>query len=100
MLSASAVDAMLKEKGYKEGSLYGRIDKAADDHLITKEMAEWAHAVRLKANDERHADDHADLPTEEEARRSVEFVQALAKFLFELPAMVAAGIKRANESAT
>ena len=39
MLAASAVDAMLKGKGLKEGSLYSRIDKAATDHLITKEMA-------------------------------------------------------------
>jgi hypothetical protein len=39
MLSASAVDAMLKVKGYKSGSLYSRIDKAAEDHMITSEMA-------------------------------------------------------------
>src|SRR5690606_25126268 len=47
MLSASSIDAMLKVKGYKDGSLYKRIEKAAEDHLITKEMAKWAHQVRL-----------------------------------------------------
>lgn len=31
MLAASAVDSMLKAKGYVEGSLYARIDKAAAD---------------------------------------------------------------------
>jgi len=51
MLAASAVDAMLKEKGYKDGSLYKRIEQAAGDHLITAEMASWAHEVRLDAND-------------------------------------------------
>ena len=56
MLSASSIDAMLKSKGYKKGNLYKRIEKAAEDHLITSEMAKWAHQVRLGANDERHAD--------------------------------------------
>jgi Domain of unknown function (DUF4145) len=55
MLAASAVDAMLKHKNYTVGSLKDRIDKAANDHLITSEMAAWAHEIRLDANDERHA---------------------------------------------
>src|SRR5712691_7102676 len=63
MLAASSVDAMLKAKGYKEGSLYTRINKAAEDHLITDGMAKWAHDIRLDANDQRHADDNAQLPT-------------------------------------
>jgi hypothetical protein len=41
MLCASAVDAMLKEKGYEEGTLNQRIDKAVEDHLLTKEMGTW-----------------------------------------------------------
>lgn len=40
MLTASAVDAMLKDKGYKDGSLYARIDAAAKDNIITK-VREW-----------------------------------------------------------
>jgi len=91
MLAASSVDAMLKEKGLKTGSLYARIGEAATSHLITAEMAEWAHEVRLDANDQRHADDNATLPTPEEAKKTIEFVQALAQFLFVLPAMVTRG---------
>lgn len=92
MLTASAVDSMLKSKGYTEGSLYSRIDKAASDHVITEEMSKWAHAVRLDANDQRHADDSASLPTEADARRSIDFASALALFLFTLPARVAKGL--------
>ena len=55
MLSASAVDAMLKDKEYSDGSLYSRIEAAATDHVITNEMATWAHEIRLDSNDERHA---------------------------------------------
>jgi hypothetical protein len=96
MLSASSVDAMLKEKGYREGSLYSRINKAAEYHLITKEMAEWAHEVRLDANDQRHADESASLPTEKEAQITIDFTLALAQFLFVMPSRVQQGIEKAK----
>lgn len=92
MLTASAVDAMLKAKGYTDGSLYTRIDKAAADHLITEDMAKWAHAVRLDANDQRHADATSSLPTEPDAKRCIDFASALALFLFTLPARVSKGL--------
>lgn len=93
MLTASAVDAMLKDKGYKDGSLNSRIDLAARDHLITAEMAAWAHEVRLDANDQRHADEGAALPSETDAAKAIEFASALAQFLYVLPARVERGRK-------
>ena len=95
MLAASAVDAMLKDKGYNEGSLYSRINEAKDDHLITEGMAAWAHNIRLDANDQRHADQGAGLPKQEDASRCLEFAQALGQFLYVLPARVERGL---NES--
>lgn len=97
MLSASSVDAMLKAKNYREGSLYSRIDKAAEDHLITAEMAQWAHHVRLEANEERHADDNYIMPNEQDASRVLDFTLALAEFLFVLPSKVAKGIEDTKE---
>lgn len=91
MLSASAVDAMLKEKGLKDGNLYRRIGEAAEKHFITAEMAQWAHEVRLEANDQRHADEEAALPDEADARRVIRFALALAQFLFVLPDQIARG---------
>ncbi len=93
MLAASAVDAMLKLRGYTESSLYTRIEKAAEDHLLTKEMAEWAHAVRLDANDQRHADESALLPSSADAKRVLEFATALGEFLFVLPTRIQRGIR-------
>jgi len=93
MLTASALDAMLKDKGYKDGSLNDRIDEAAKDHLITAEMAAWAHEVRLDANDQRHADEAAALPNAADAKKTVEFAEALAHFLYVLPARVERGRK-------
>jgi hypothetical protein len=50
VMAGSAVDAMLKHHGYKDGSLYKRIDEALADNLLTKGMADWAHEVRLGSN--------------------------------------------------
>jgi len=97
MLTASAVDAMLKHRGYTEGSLYSRIEKAADQHLITQDMAEWAHEVRLDANDQRHADLTAPLPTEQDAKRSIDFAMTLAQILFVLPARAKRGREMAAD---
>lgn len=94
MLAASAVDAMLKDKGYKDGHLHPRIEQAAKDHLITEEMARWAHKVRLGANEQRHADESAQLPTPEEAQMSVEFALALGEFMFVLPERVRRGLNQ------
>ena len=96
ILAASAVDALLKAKGYAEGRLYDRINRAAGEHVITQDMAAWAHQVRLEANDPRHADISRPHTTEEQAKQTLEFAQALAQFLFVLPARVARGMRAAG----
>lgn len=93
MLAASAVDAMLKAKGLRKGKLAQRIDRAAARHLITEDMAKWAHRVRLDANEPRHADEKRPLPSVDDGRRSLDFALALAQFLFVLPARVEEGLK-------
>jgi len=94
MLCASAVDAMLKDKEYIEGKLYTRIKQAVEGHLITPEMETWAHQIRLDANDQRHADENAGLPTQDDAKRSLDFALAFAEYLFVLPAKVTRGLER------
>ena len=96
MLAASAVDSMLKLKDYTDGSLDSRIKRAAHDHLITDDMAKWAHDVRLEANEQRHANEGAELPGPEDAKRAIEFALALAQFLFVLPERVQRGITDAG----
>lgn len=100
MLAASSVDAMLRAKDLREGSLFARINLAAQQHLITAEMAEWAHDIRLDANDQRHADEKASLPTTDDAQRVVEFALALAQFMFVLPARVQRGRQNAQQPST
>ncbi|MBC6368021.1 hypothetical protein DDT91_14565 [Algoriphagus sp. AK58] len=96
MVACSALDEMLKQKGLREGKLYPRIKKAAENHLITPEMETWAHEIRLEANDQRHADESVALPTMDDAKRVLDFVLALAEFLFVLPSRVRKGISDAK----
>jgi hypothetical protein len=99
--ASRSVESMLKAKGYtddalnqrgeKNPKLFHRIKAALDDHLITPDMASWAHEVRLDANDQRHVDEEFPDPTKEEAERTIKFAKALAEYLFILPAMVSRG---------
>ena len=94
MVAASSVDAMLKGKGYNEPklSLHDRINQAVAAHLLTKEMGEWAHKVRLDSNNPRHADNDNPHVSPEQAKVVVEFAEALGHFLYVLPSRVAKGI--------
>ena len=96
VMSGSAVDAMLKELGYEKGSVYDRIDNAVKDHIITAAMGEWAHVVRLGANRPRHADKDAPHVSDDEAKQSLEFAEALGNFLFVLTAKIDRGIRAAQ----
>jgi hypothetical protein len=103
MLAGSAVDAMLKQKGFDKGPVYERIEKAVKTNLLTEAMGEWAHAVRLSANNPRHADIDDPHATTEEAQAVIDFAKALGQFLFVLPARVQRGKEaadRAKENAT
>lgn len=91
MMAGSAIDAMLKAKGMAEGSVHRRINEAVASHLITQGMADWAHEVRLAANEQRHSDDESEHATTDDAKRLVEFAMALAEFLFVLPARIEKG---------
>jgi len=97
MLAASAIDAMLKDKGYSEGSLYSRIKSARDDGLLTSEMEGWAHEIRLSANEPRHADDQFTGASKEDAEQILAFAKALGEYLYVLPARVMRWQKKAGD---
>lgn len=88
MLTASAIDAILKDKGYLKGTLFQRIKAASDDGLLTSEMTSWAHEIRLSANEPRHADDRFEGATPEDAEQIIAFAKALGEYLYVLPAKV------------
>lgn len=98
VMAGSSVDAMLKALNYMQGSVYTRIEQALSDGVLTKEMAEWAHEVRLGSNRPRHADAENPHVTPAEAKQSVEFAEALGHFLFVLNARIKRGIQKAIQA--
>jgi hypothetical protein len=95
VMSASAIDAMLKDKGFGKGSLYERIDAAVTAHVLTEGMGKWAHAVRLEANNVRHADASNPHLTQPQAKQVLEFATALGDFIYVLTAKIEKGAENA-----
>jgi hypothetical protein len=100
VMAGSAVDSMVKAMGYSEGTLYNRIDKAVEDHALTKDMGEWAHEVRLRSNRPRHSDTARPHVTADEAKQSVEFAEALGSFLFVLSSRIKRGTEDAKKASS
>lgn len=67
------------------GTFYNRINKARDDGLLTSDLAEWAHHVRLEGNDASHDEDPF---TVEEAQSLERFTRLFLMYVFTLPGML------------
>ena len=98
LMCAASIDAMLKDKGLKTGSLFARLEEALTQQLIPKALSDWSHWGRLDANGSRHADEAASPLSDEDAERSIGFARAMAEYLYVLPAKMPA--KRASEAGT
>ena len=86
IMASSAIDDMLKQKGFTDQrTLHERIDAAKDQHLLTEEMAKWAHRIRFVSNNPRHADEDNPHVEAAEAQRMLDFAEALAQYLYVLP---------------
>ncbi|WP_240233602.1 DUF4145 domain-containing protein [Devosia lacusdianchii] len=96
VMAGSAVDAMLKERGLEDGSLYKRIDQALKANILTQGMADWAHEVRLGSNRPRHSDAENPHVSPAEAQQAVDFAEALGNFMFVLTARIERGIVEAK----
>lgn len=85
VMSAACIDAMLKDNNLADGSLYNRIDAAVEAGILTQNMADWAHRVRLDANNPRHADEAVPHMSIDDAQRAFDYANALTEYLYLLP---------------
>ena len=87
------LDTGLKAKFPREkypkikGTLKQRIQKAAEQHELTPELAEWSHKIRLDGNDAAHDEEAF---SEEDARTLQTFTELVLTYLFTLPGMLRA----------
>lgn len=68
------------------GTLMARIDRLAEKLVIPKAVAEWAHEVRVIANDGLHEEM---VVTQDDATMARNFAQTYLRYVFELPGDVA-----------
>lgn len=69
-----------------EMSLKDRINAAKDAGLLTKEMANWAHTIRIIGNDAAHESQFS----KEDAEEMQTFTRLMLLYLFTLPGMMKA----------
>ena len=84
-----ALETALKSRFPKIGvsvSLYQRIEKAAEQHALTPELAEWAQQIRLDGNAAVHGEEPF---SQEDAMRLCSFTKLVFQYLFTLPGMLA-----------
>ena len=68
-----------------KGDLYKRIEKAADQHKLTPDLAAWSHQIRLGGKDAVHDEEPFE---KEEAERLSDFTRLVLMYLFTLPGML------------
>lgn len=97
MMFRRALDVGLKEfpSEIDAWKLEKRIDKLADAGLITKDLQQWAHKIRLEGNEAVH---ELDNPTKEQAGELRLFTELVLIYLFTLPARVKANLPADNEA--
>ena len=67
------------------GTLFKRIEDAKKNGELTKELADWAHQIRLEGNDAVHDEDPY---TREEVEHLRTFTELVLRYLFTLPGML------------
>lgn len=88
MMMRKAVDLALKEiaPAAENLPLAKRIDKAVEAGLLTKDLAQWAHEIRIFGNEAVH--DPVEV-SEQEATEIKDFTELFLLYVFTLPGMLA-----------
>lgn len=85
-----------KEKGATEKELYSQIDEIASKGIISKDLKELAHSVRLIGNDGVHPNDEE--VTKEDAEEILKLAEQLLDIVFVAPIKVKEIKERRNKS--
>ncbi len=103
IMCSRALDEATKQLKADGDSLFHRIENLAETHRITAELGEWAHTSRLAANLGRHGVEKEAAEKkwndESDAKEIVEFSQWFFRYVYELPAQLAARRERLEAEA-
>ena len=86
------------ERGAKKDKLLNQIDELFGNQIITKDIRNWAHEIRLTGNIGAHPDeDGLNDVNHEDADELIKFMEEYLNYVYIMPAMVAK--KRAKKIA-
>lgn len=92
-----ALQSSVIEKGAKKDRLVDQIDELHERQIITKDIRDWAHEIRLTGNIGAHPDeDGLQDVTHEEAEELIKFTEEYLNYVYIMPAKVAQ--KRARKT--
>lgn len=86
--SASITEGAIKK------NLAQRIDVLGENYLLTPQLVEWGHEIRLDGNEAAHDD----VPySKDDAEVLADFVEVFLRYAFQIPGMLAEKRKEARE---
>jgi hypothetical protein len=89
LMARSALQFVVREKGASNGNLKEQINDLGTKGVLHPLMQEWAHEVRLLANDSAHPTSPVPEPvTPQDARVIVNYLDLLLFYLYDLPAQI------------
>lgn len=91
-MSRKVVDVTTKhliptEAPVRKKNIYDRIEHLKNEGALTKDLADWAHHVRLEGNDAVHEEEPF---TKEQADELVKFAELFLTYVFTLPGQLKA----------
>lgn len=85
ILCRKVLDTATKRLKPDIGNFNARINALKEEGVITPAMADWAHIVRIDANESTHTEEET---TRESAQELLNFTETFLLYAFTLPAMV------------
>ena len=82
LLARSALEGAARHMEAKGSVLRERIDRLADDGIITRKLAEWAHEVRATGNEAAH---EMRAVSDEDADASLYFLDSFLEDVYSVP---------------
>jgi Domain of unknown function (DUF4145) len=84
-MACAAVQRAARSLGAEGKTIFDEINDLRTKGLVTEELKDWAHEVRLAAREAAHPEELGDV-TADEARESLRFMDAFLEFAVALPA--------------
>lgn len=82
IMCRKGIEAICKDKGETKGNLAKKLKNLKDKSILDDTLYSWTNELRLIGNDGAHS--HDQIVTQEDAKDSIDFIDALITYLYHL----------------